>query len=74
VDAVGSADATSVRCTAGAAANPLQIGNRPRHTAAATVEKRMFQLLDEQSDRQALTESRIAPRDHRADEARMKLA
>ena len=53
---------TSARGAEGAAANAPQIGNR--QTAAATVEKRMFTLI----------QSRIAPRDTLTDEARMKLA
>jgi hypothetical protein len=58
----------------GAAAKPHATGNKLRHTAAATAEKRMIDYLKTQSHRQALGESRIAPAHSRTDEAGMKLA
>jgi hypothetical protein len=58
----------------GAAAKPHATGNKLRHTAVATAEKRMIDYLKTQSHRQALGESRIAPAHSRTDEAGMKLA
>src|SRR6266852_3708309 len=72
----GGAEAgMSARAAGGAAIKAPAMGSRQRHTAAASVEKRMvISPSQTQSHRQAVIRCRITPRHNRTDEARMKLA
>src|SRR6267142_1112513 len=66
---------TAARAAGGAAIKAPAMGSRQRHTAAASVEKRMvISPSQTQSHRQAVIRCRITPRHNRTDEARMKLA
>jgi hypothetical protein len=58
----------------GAAANPPATGAKQRHTAAATIEKRMVIARRPSAAGRRSMEPRIAFTDNRTDEAHMKLA
>jgi hypothetical protein len=72
--AAGTAAVGALASGAGGAANPPATGARQRHTAAATLEKRMVIPRRPKAAGRRSMEPRIAFTDNRTDEAHMKLA